>query len=179
VVQFRSFLLPAIILSIPPIGLCGIIIMLALTNTYFSIQAAIGAIFMIGIAVANGVLLIEFILHKVSERAHLEQALIEGAQARLRPILMTSLASILGLLPMAIGLGHGSEANIPLGRAVIGGQLVSTLLTLFVVPALFQIFFKLGKTKEVTTKEHANQSLPILGEQEQVISAHQSRGEPK
>ena len=112
--------------------------MLVLTNTYFSIQAAIGAIFMIGIAVANGVLLIEFITHHTKQTDYLNQGIIAGAKARLRPILMTSFAAILGLVPMAIGFGHGSEANIPLGRAVIGGQLVSMLLTLFVVPVLYR-----------------------------------------
>lgn len=145
VVQFRSFLLPGIIMAVLPIGLSGIVITLALTKTYFSIQAAIGAIFMIGIAVANGVLLIEFILHKVEELENFDMAIVEAAKIRLRPILMTSLASMLGLLPMAIGLGHGSEANIPLGRAVIGGQFVSTILTLFVVPALFQLLAKKKK----------------------------------
>jgi multidrug efflux pump subunit AcrB len=143
VVQFRSFLLPTIIMVTVPMGIVGIITMLSLTHTYFSIQAAIGAIFMIGIAVANGVLLIEFILHHSTETDDIHQAIVDGASARLRPILMTSLASILGLVPMAIGLGHGSEANIPLGRAVIGGQLLSTSLTLFIVPCLFRIFFKL------------------------------------
>jgi multidrug efflux pump subunit AcrB len=148
VMQFRSFLLPAIIMATVPMGLVGIIVMLAATHTYFSIQAAIGAIFMIGIAVANGVLLIEFILHEVRHAEHrnggqasaemMDAAIVTGAQARLRPILMTSLASILGLVPMAVGLGHGSEANIPLGRAVIGGQLLSTALTLFIVPLLFR-----------------------------------------
>jgi len=142
VVQFRSFLLPAIIMVTVPMGIVGIIVMLSLTHTYFSIQAAIGAIFMIGIAVANGVLLIEFILHRSKEISNFDEAIITGAGERLRPIMMTSLASMLGLVPMAIGLGHGSEANIPLGRAVIGGQLLSTTLTLFIVPVLFRIFFK-------------------------------------
>src|SRR6185312_1979948 len=106
---------------------------------YFSIQAAIGAIFMIGIAVANAVLLIEFILQKLKEGETVDQAILQGSTARLRPIMMTALASILGLIPMAIGLGHGSEANIPLGRAVIGGQLVSTVLTLFILPVIFKL----------------------------------------
>jgi multidrug efflux pump subunit AcrB len=139
VAQFRSFMLPAIIMATVPMGMVGIILMLSLTHTYFSVQAAIGAIFMIGIAVANGVLLIEFILHHAAEAADLDQGIIAASKIRLRPILMTSLASILGLVPMAIGIGHGSEANIPLGRAVIGGQLLSTALTLFVVPMLFRI----------------------------------------
>lgn len=138
VVQFRSFLQPLIIMVSVPLGLIGIVLMLVLTHTYFSIQAAIGAIFMIGIAVANGVLLIEFITHHIKMNSHIDQGIVDGAKARLRPIMMTSLAAILGLIPMAIGIGHGSESNIPLGRAVIGGQLVSTLLTLFVVPVLYR-----------------------------------------
>ena len=138
VVQFRSFLQPLIIMVSVPLGLVGIVFMLVLTHTYFSIQAAIGAIFMIGIAVANGVLLIEFITHHVKSGSHFDESIIAGAKARLRPIIMTSLAAILSLIPMAIGLGHGSEANIPLGRAVIGGQLVSTILTLFIVPVLYR-----------------------------------------
>ncbi len=142
VVQFRSFLLPLIIMATVPLGLVGIVLMLVLTNTYFSIQAAIGAIFMIGIAVANGVLLIEFMIHHTKLHDHINQGIVSGAKARLRPILMTSLAAILGLVPMAIGFGHGAEANIPLGRAVIGGQLVSTLLTLFVVPVLYRLIIR-------------------------------------
>jgi multidrug efflux pump subunit AcrB len=138
VVQFRSFLLPLFIMVSVPLGLVGIVFMLLLTNTYFSIQAAIGAIFMIGIAVANGVLLIEFITHHTKQTGYLNRGIVAGAKVRLRPILMTSLAAILGLIPMAIGLGHGAEANIPLGRAVIGGQLLSMLLTLFIVPVLYR-----------------------------------------
>jgi len=139
VVQFRSYALPSIILSSIPLGMVGIAVMLAVTGTYFSIQAAIGAIFMIGIAVANGVLLIEFIIHHHQPGVDVDAAIVHGATARLRPILMTSLASVFGLIPMAIGYGHGSEANIPLGRAVIGGQLVSVTLTLFVVPILYRL----------------------------------------
>jgi multidrug efflux pump subunit AcrB len=156
VVQFRSFKIPAIVMATVPIGLVGIVLMLVATHTFFSIQAAIGAIFMIGIAVANGVLLIEFILHKVQETESqnpltIKAAIIEASGQRLRPIMMTSLSSMLGLVPMAIGLGHGSEANIPLGRAVIGGQLFATVLTLFLVPLLFQMFVK---TAAVTSQEH-------------------------
>ena len=98
---------------------------------------------MIGIAVANAVLLIEFILHQAEHHGGItDHSIMAGSKARLRPILMTSLASILGLVPMAIGLGHGSEANIPLGRAVIGGQLLSVTLTLFVVPILVKLFLE-------------------------------------
>jgi len=141
VVQFESFVLPLIMMMAVPLGIVGVILMLAVTHTYFSIQAAIGAIFMIGIAVANGVLLIEFMQHHLGEHG-VKDAILHGASARLRPIMMTAMASILGLVPMALGMGHGSEANIPLGRAVIGGQLVSTALTLFVVPVLFSMVQK-------------------------------------
>ncbi|MFI5345497.1 MAG: efflux RND transporter permease subunit [Elusimicrobiota bacterium] len=150
VIQFRSYALPLIILSAIPLGLVGIAVMLAVTGTYFSIQAAIGAIFMIGIAVANGVLIIEFIVHHHRDGVSADDAVVRGSAARLRPILMTSLASVFGLIPMAIGYGHGAEANIPLGRAVIGGQLVSVTLTLFVVPLLYRML----SAKERKVLEH-------------------------
>lgn len=152
VVQFRSFLLPLIIMASVPLGLAGIVFMLLGTNTYFSIQAAIGAIFMIGIAVANGVLLIEFITHHTKQTGYINRAIITGGKARLRPIIMTSLAAILALVPMAIGLGHGTEANIPLGRAVIGGQLLSTIMTLFVVPVLYRFTIRKSHPRK---KSHA------------------------
>ncbi len=149
VIQFRSFIYPGIMMMTVPLGMVGIVLMFVMTNTYYSLQAAIGTIFMIGIAVSNGVLLVEFIQHKISEdHSEVDRAILSGATSRLRPILMTSLASILGLTPMALGLGRGAEANIPLGRAVIGGQLVSTVLTLFVVPTLFRLAYnKLNPAK--------------------------------
>lgn len=158
VVQFKSFKIPAIVMATVPVGLVGIVLMLFVTHTYFSIQAAIGAIFMIGIAVANGVLLIEFIIHKVHDGGThsaeiIEASIIDASRQRLRPIMMTSLASMLGLVPMAIGLGHGSEANIPLGRAVIGGQLFATVLTLFLVPTLFQLLTRPKKAQPTAATE--------------------------
>jgi len=141
-VQFRSFLLPAITMTTVPMGLVGVFMILAATHTYFSIQAAIGAIFVIGVAVSHGVLLIEYIMEK-SRHEPVDLAILNGAKARLRPIAMTSLASILGLLPMAFGMGRGSEANIPLGRAVIGGQIMSTLLNFYIVPCLFRAAYGL------------------------------------
>jgi multidrug efflux pump subunit AcrB len=147
VVQFRSFLLPGIIMTTVPMGMVGVILILALTKTYFSIQAAIGCIFVIGVAVSHGVLLVEYILERSKIDATVDEAIIKGAMARLRPIAMTSLASILGLLPMAFGMGQGAEANIPLGRAVIGGQILSTLLNFYLVPALFRMFYGSIKTQ--------------------------------
>jgi multidrug efflux pump subunit AcrB len=141
VVQFRSFLLPAIIMTTVPMGMVGVIIIMSLWKTYFSIQAAIGCIFVIGVAVSHGVLLVEYILECSKHEPDVDKAIVTGAMARLRPITMTSLASILGLLPMAFGMGQGAEANIPLGRAVIGGQILSTLLNFYLVPCLFRALY--------------------------------------
>jgi multidrug efflux pump subunit AcrB len=140
VVQFRSWAVPMIIISVVPLGISGIVVMFFLTDTYFSIQAAMGAIFLIGIGVANSVLLLEFILRRLEAGVPFETAIVEGAQARLRPILMTALAAVMGLIPMAVGLGKGSEANVPLGRAVVGGQIVGIPLMLLMVPVLFALF---------------------------------------
>ena len=96
-------------------GMVGVVVIMAVWPTYFSIQAAIGCIFVIGVAVSQGVLLIEYILECSQHETDVDKAIITGAMARLRPITMTSLASILGLLPMAFGMGQGAEANIPLG----------------------------------------------------------------
>lgn len=147
VVQFKSFLLPGIIMTTVPMGMVGIIVILALTKTYFSIQAAIGGIFVIGVAVSHGVLLVEYILEVSHSETNLKTAILTAARARLRPITMTSLASILGLLPMAMGMGQGSEANIPLGRAVIGGQILATLLNFYLVPALFLLLYRFTKAE--------------------------------
>jgi len=155
VAQFRSFLMPAIIMTNVPKGIVGVIIMMALTKTYFSIQAAIGCIFVIGVSVSHSVLLLEFILERVKYTAKIEDGIVEAAMARLRPITMTSLASILGLLPMAIGIGHGSEANIPLGRAVIGGQLLSTFLNFYLLPCLYHRIAGKQDSTEVKVKTAA------------------------
>lgn len=155
VVQFRSFILPSIMMVTVPLGLVGVVIMLSLTHTYYSLQAGIGTIFLIGISVANGVLLVEFLLHKIEhDKMPLDAGILAGARDRLRPIMMTALASMLGLTPMAIGFGKGSEANIPLGRAVIGGQLFSTILTLFVLPTIFRLVYNRFIRKEESTHEH-------------------------
>ncbi len=137
VAQFKSFLDPFIIMFAVPLGLIGVAWILFLTGTSLNIQSFLGTIFMVGIAVSNSILLVEFANRKREDGLSAEEAVIEAGQVRLKPILMTSLAAILGLLPMAIGMGHGTEANIPLARAVIGGLSVSTLLTLFIVPVLY------------------------------------------
>ena len=141
VAQFRSFVDPFTIMLAVPLGLTGVLVALFITNTGVNVQSLIGTLFMVGIVVSNSILLVEFANRRLRAGDSPEQAVINAGRVRLRPILMTSLAAILGLLPMAIGLGRGAEANIPLARAVIGGLSVSTVMTLFVVPA-FYVYLK-------------------------------------
>jgi multidrug efflux pump subunit AcrB len=140
VAQFRSFLDPFIIMFAVPLGLIGVVAILLLTGTTLNVQSFMGVIFMVGITVSNSVLWVEFANRLRADGRGLDDAIVDAAAIRLRPILMTSLAAVLGLVPMAIGIGHGSEANVPLARAVVGGLSVSTVLTLFVVPPLYRIF---------------------------------------
>jgi len=137
VAQFRSFLDPLIILFAVPLGVVGVVAILLLTGTTLNIQSYIGTIFMVGIAVSNSVLLVEFANRLRAQGIPIHEAVVQASGIRLRPILMTSLAAIVALLPMAFQIGTGAEANVPLARAVVGGLAASTLLTLFVVPALY------------------------------------------
>jgi CzcA family heavy metal efflux pump len=139
VAQFRSFLDPFIIMFAVPLGLIGVIGILLVTGTTVNIQSFMGVIFMVGIAVSNSILLVEFANRLMDNGLPLRDAVIQAGGIRLRPILMTSLAAIIGLLPMALGAGRGAEANMPLARAVIGGLTISTLLTLMVVPVLYTL----------------------------------------
>jgi multidrug efflux pump subunit AcrB len=139
VAQFRSFLSPLIIMLAVPLGLIGVLLMLFLTGTTLNVWSLMGVIFMVGIGVANSVLLVDFANKQRAQGVSVRQAITTAATIRLRPILMTFLATFLDLLPMAIGMGKGSEANIPLARAVVGGLVASTILTLFVVPILYTL----------------------------------------
>jgi multidrug efflux pump subunit AcrB len=139
VAQFRSFLDPFVVMFAVPLGLIGVVAILLLTGSTLNVQSFMGVIFMVGIAVSNSVLLVEFANRLRAGGTEPEAAALEAAHIRFRPIVMTTLAAILGLLPMAIGVGHGSEANVPLARAVVGGLGVSTVLTLFVVPLLYRM----------------------------------------
>ncbi|MGC8684667.1 MAG: efflux RND transporter permease subunit [bacterium] len=138
--QFKSLFDPFIIMFSVPMGMIGVIWMLFLTNTTLSIESFMGVIMMIGIVVSNGILLVDYTNRLRAEGVELHQAVVKAGRTRLRPILMTSLATILGLIPMAIGIGTGSETNMPLARAVIGGLFVSTFLTLLLIPTLYTIF---------------------------------------
>jgi multidrug efflux pump subunit AcrB len=133
---FRSYLDPFVIMFAVPLGFIGVIWMLLLTNTSVNVESLIGTLMMIGIVVSNSVLLVDFANNRLSEGMPLEEAVVEAGRLRIRPILMTSLATVIGLAPMALGIGEGSEANAPLARAVIGGLLVSTFMTLLFIPVL-------------------------------------------
>jgi multidrug efflux pump subunit AcrB len=140
VALFRSWLSPLVILSAVPVGLIGVVLMLFVTRTAINVQSLLGVIFMVGIVVSNTVLLVDFAQHlRRHEGLTPTEAIRKAASIRVRPVLMTALAALFALLPMAIGLGRGSEANAPLGRAVIGGLLAGLVTTLFVVPSLFSL----------------------------------------
>ena len=139
VANFQSWLEPFIILLAVPGALAGVLWMLVLTGTTVNVESLMGAIMAVGVAVANGNLLITFANELREEGYSPVAAAIEAGRIRLRPIVMTALAMILGMLPMALALGAGADQNAPLGRAVIGGLVVATLTTLFVVPAVYTI----------------------------------------
>lgn len=133
---FRSYLDPLVIIGAVPLGFIGVIWMLLLTGTSVNVESMIGTLMMIGIVVANSVLLVDFANNRLREGMPLEEAIVEAGRLRIRPVLMTALATIIGLSPMALGLGEGSEMNMPLARAVIGGLLVGTFLTLVFIPVV-------------------------------------------
>lgn len=138
----RSFLMPMIIMATVPLGLIGVFVMLWATNTSLNVQSEMGVIFLVGIVVSQGVLLMDFANQLRKQGRTVHQAITEAATTRFKPILMTFLATFLDLLPMAIGLGRGSEALTPLARTVVGGLLTSTALTLIVIPVLFTLLIK-------------------------------------
>jgi CzcA family heavy metal efflux pump len=138
--QFKSLIDPFIIMFSVPLGLIGVIWALFLTETNLSVTSFMGVIMMAGIVVSNGILLIDYTNRLRGRGMGLQEALVLGGRTRLRPILMTTLCTILGLIPMAIGMGEGSESNAPMAIAVIGGLTVSTLLTLVFIPTLYSIF---------------------------------------
>ena len=137
--QFKSLVDPFIIMFSVPMGIPGVILILFLTGTTLSTTSMMGVIMMLGIVVSNGVLLVDYTNVLRRRGLPLREAVVRAARTRLRPILMTSFATVVGLLPMALGLGTGGETNAPLARAVVGGLTVSTLLTLFLVPTVYMI----------------------------------------
>ncbi len=137
VAQFQSFVDPFLILVAVPPGLAGVILTLWATNTTLNVMSLMGVVMLVGIAVSNSILIVEFTRHLRGEGMSVRDAVAMACRVRLRPVLMTSLATIIGLLPMAMKLGAGSEAYAPLARAILGGLSLSVLLTVFLVPAAY------------------------------------------
>jgi len=137
--QFRSLREPFIVMFSVPMGMIGVVALLWATGTPMSVNAFMGVIMMVGIVVSNGILLVEFANVQLARGLDATEAVVQAGRVRLRPILMTTATTLLGLLPMAIGIGEGSESNVPLARAVVGGLTASTVFTLVLVPILYTV----------------------------------------
>jgi multidrug efflux pump subunit AcrB len=152
VLQFRSFVEPLVVLLAAPLSFVGAMAVLLLTGTALNVSSFMGLILLVGLIVKNGIILLDFTRHKMlAEGLVLEVAIREAARIRLRPILMTTLCTLFGLAPLAMGLGAGSELQRPLALAVIGGLALSTPITLFVVPTLLVAIRGRGYTLSRTT----------------------------
>ncbi|PYX68395.1 MAG: AcrB/AcrD/AcrF family protein [Acidobacteria bacterium] len=150
VAQFASFLDPLIILLAVPPGLAGVLLFLLITGTTLNVMSLMGVVMMVGIVVSNSILIVEFTRQMRYQGKPLREAAAVASRQRLRPVLMTSLATLLGLIPMALKLGTGSEAYAPLARAIIGGLLVSVVVTIYLVPAAYLWFHR---NEESTAQE--------------------------
>jgi multidrug efflux pump subunit AcrB len=139
VVNFQSWLDPFIIITALPAALAGIIVFLFITHTRLSVPALMGAIMCVGVATANSILVISFAKERLAAHGDALTAAVEAGFTRFRPVIMTALAMIIGMIPMSLGAGEGGEQNAPLGRAVIGGSLCATIATLTFVPAVFAL----------------------------------------
>ncbi|MBY0357986.1 MAG: efflux RND transporter permease subunit [Candidatus Obscuribacterales bacterium] len=152
VINFQSWTDPLIIITALPGAAAGIIWMLFLTTTTFNVPSLMGAIMSIGVATANSILMVTFANEKLDEGLDARSAAIQAGKTRLRPVIMTALAMVIGMIPMAIGLGEGGEQNAPLGRAVIGGLSIATLFTLFFVPVAFSLTRAKKNTSELAAQ---------------------------
>jgi multidrug efflux pump subunit AcrB len=149
VVNFQSWTDPFIIITALPGAFAGILWMLFLTHTTFNVESMMGAIMSVGVATANSILMVTFANEQLREGKTAIDAAIAAGHTRLRPVLMTALAMIIGMVPMALGLGEGGEQNAPLGRAVIGGLLLATVATLFLVPVVFSVIRHKTRPREM------------------------------
>ncbi|MGI4757736.1 MAG: efflux RND transporter permease subunit, partial [Janthinobacterium lividum] len=155
VVNFQSWLDPFIIITALPAALAGIILFLFLTHTTLSVPALMGAIMCMGVATANSILVVSFAKGRFEEHGDAILSAIESGATRFRPVVMTALAMIIGMVPMALGMGDGGEQNAPLGRAVIGGLLCATIATLVFVPTVFALLHSGGKPKQAREEASA------------------------
>jgi multidrug efflux pump subunit AcrB len=140
--QFRSFIDPLLILLAVPTGLTGVLGMLFLTGATLNVMSLMGVVMVVGIVVSNSILIVEFIQRLREDGKSVREAVAVACRVRLRPVLITSLATLIGLAPMAAKLGTGSEAYAPLAQAIIGGLAVSLLLTVFIVPAAYLLVYR-------------------------------------
>ena len=173
VVQFGSFLDPLAIMLSLPLSLIGVVLALLITSDTLNIMSMIGVILLMGIVAKNAILLVDFAKWtREKKQVTLREALIEAGRVRLRPILMTTFALIAGMIPVALGLGEGADFRAPLGRAVIGGVITSTLLTLIVIPTFYEILdewregfsHKFARKKSAAgIQEHAPRAEPSSG----------------
>ena len=148
VLQFRSFIEPLVILLAAPLSFVGALVLLLITGTPLNVASFMGLILLVGLIVKNGIILLDFTHRRMHEGLPLEEALCEAGKIRLRPILMTTLCTLFGLLPLALGLGAGAQLQQPLALAVIGGLALSTPITLFIVPTLL-VAVRGAKYKEI------------------------------
>jgi multidrug efflux pump subunit AcrB len=151
VVNFQSWLDPLIMISALPAALAGIAWLLLITHTTLSVPALMGTIMCMGVATANSILVVSFATEQMAKGKDAISASLEAGFTRFRPVLMTALAMIIGMVPMALGLGDGGEQNAPLGRAVIGGLMFATVSTLLFVPILFSVLH--GSSRNRPTAE--------------------------
>ncbi len=166
VVNFQSWLDPFIIISALPAALAGIVIFLFITHTTLSVPALMGAIMCMGVATANSILVVAFAKERLAELKDPLEAAIQAGYTRFRPVLMTALAMIIGMIPMALGAGDGGEQNAPLGRAVIGGLLLATAATLVLVPSVFALLHRRHDPAEGQTSAMTAEHPPRAQEME-------------
>jgi len=148
--QFESFAMPFVIMFSIPFAFTGVVLILFFTNTTLSLIAALGAVLLVGIVVKNGIVLVDFINLMRDRGYELYEAIALAGNSRLRPVLMTALTTILGMLPLALSRGEGSEIWTPMGITVIGGLVFSTIVTMVIVPVMYAIFAKRGERDKKT-----------------------------
>jgi len=156
-VNFQSWIDPFIIITALPGALAGIIWILLLTHTTLSVPSLTGMIMCMGVATANSILMVSFARERLNEGLNSTQAAVQAGYVRIRPVIMTAFAMIIGMVPLSLGMGEGGEQNAPLGRAVIGGLLVATVTTLFIVPIVYTLLRKeapINLDKRIEEEQH-------------------------